>query len=361
MPNEPQRIVFVMPAEGPPPPEAKGVIPQRVERFDAALSALAGDSSIVAVATHSSPAVSDVRALRTRFPGVALLAAGAVPLEFDEARAIEQRLAVGPAADLVRDGGFDEDVTRPYDELLELLGDGAELLRLTAAAERDPAASLKVLQLFNWAFFGVSRRFLSLPQAFALLGVEPLRSVVLTARTFALYEAKAGRGYSLDHVLSFSARLARLARRFGGPHGHGSEAFAAALLLDIGKLIIALARPTESDRILRASFELGTPARTLEQEELGTTHAEVGARLLSMAGVPAPIVDAVALHHVPRQAVRTRKLTALVHAADAIASITVCGDDPSVLDHEAIQQAGLASELASWRAAAEQADEHSTH
>jgi HD-like signal output (HDOD) protein len=361
MTTEPQHIVFVLPAEGPAPAPTEGVVPRRVERFDAALAALAGDASIVAVATHASPAVAEVRALRSRFPGVALLPASAVPRELDEARALEQRLATGPAAEIVGEGGFDDEVSRPYDELLELLGDGAELPRLTAAADRDPAASLKVLQLFNWAFFGVSRRFMSLPQAFTLLGVEPLRSVVLTARTFALYERRAGRGYSLDHALSFSSRLARLARRFGAPHGQGSEAFAAALLLDLGKLVIALARPAESDRILRASFELGTPARTLEQAELGTTHAEVGARLLSLAGVPAPIIDAVALHHAPREAVRSRKLTALVHAADALASITICGDDASVLDRDAVEHAGLGSELAGWRAAAEQEDEHAAH
>jgi HD-like signal output (HDOD) protein len=361
MSTELQHVVYVLPSDSPAPPRAEGIAPLRVDRFDAALEALARDAAIVAVATHTSPAVAEVRALRSRFPGVALLPASAVSLELDEARALEQRLAVGPAAELVRDGGVDDEVTRPYDVLLELLGDGAEQPLLTAAVEQDPAASLKVLQLFNWAFFGVSRRFLSLPQAFTLLGVEPLRSVVLTARTFALYEAKAGRGWSLDHVLSYAARLARLARRFGAPHGQGSEAFAAALLLDVGKLVIALARPAESDRILGASFELGTPARTLEQEALGTTHAEVGARLLSLAGVPSPIVDAVALHHTPGEARRTRKLTALVHAADVLASSTICGEGLGGLDRDALEQAGLASELPAWHVAAEQAEDHAAH
>ena len=59
----------------------------------------------------------------------------------------------------------------------------------------------------------------------------------------------------------------------------------------------------------------------LELEHLGCTHAQVGAYLMSVWGLPVPLVHAVVFHHCPGETGETQfsSLTA-VHAADAIVS-----------------------------------------
>jgi HD-like signal output (HDOD) protein len=58
-----------------------------------------------------------------------------------------------------------------------------------------------------------------------------------------------------------------------------------------------------------------------EKEKFGCTHADLGAYLMSIWGLPHPLISAVAYHDRPSQSVEKRfsSLTA-VHAADAIIS-----------------------------------------
>jgi HD-like signal output (HDOD) protein len=69
----------------------------------------------------------------------------------------------------------------------------------------------------------------------------------------------------------------------------------------------------------------------LELEQLGCTHAQVGAYLVSIWGLPAPLVHGIAFHHNPLDTEENHfsSLTA-VHAADAIAS----QNDPSPLNRD---------------------------
>jgi len=57
----------------------------------------------------------------------------------------------------------------------------------------------------------------------------------------------------------------------------------------------------------------------LEAEILGVTHAEVGAYLLSLWGLPYPIVEAVAYHHNPAAAIeRTFDIPSAVSVSEAL-------------------------------------------
>ena len=62
------------------------------------------------------------------------------------------------------------------------------------------------------------------------------------------------------------------------------------------------------------------PLPDAEKQVLGCTHAEVGAYLLGIWGLPHPIVESVAYHHRPAESIGDgfSALTA-VHAADALA------------------------------------------
>ena len=92
---------------------------------------------------------------------------------------------------------------------------------------------------------------------------------------------------------------------------------------------------------------------------LGTGHAEIGAYLLGAWGLSFPIVEAVAFHHDPgRLAQGDCRVVAAVHVADALVDRGCTerapgrppGDDAP--DLAFLERAGLATELARWRAIA---------
>jgi HD-like signal output (HDOD) protein len=56
-----------------------------------------------------------------------------------------------------------------------------------------------------------------------------------------------------------------------------------------------------------------------EREIFGVTHAEVGAYLLGLWGIPFPIVEAVAFHHRPNEvAPESRPLVTAIHIASGL-------------------------------------------
>jgi HD-like signal output (HDOD) protein len=89
---------------------------------------------------------------------------------------------------------------------------------------------------------------------------------------------------------------------------------------------------------------------TLVQAELkvwGTTHAEVGAYLLGLWGLPYPVVEAVANCHAPdRHTGPALDVGATVYIASAFAEAAMIGDVASVmLDEALLARTGLAGSL----------------
>ena len=61
------------------------------------------------------------------------------------------------------------------------------------------------------------------------------------------------------------------------------------------------------------------PRHECETSIFGACHAKIGAYLLNLWGLPAPVVDAIAFHHNPRPAPRGFSLGGLTHVADILA------------------------------------------
>ncbi|MFO0746956.1 MAG: response regulator [Myxococcota bacterium] len=168
---------------------------------------------------------------------------------------------------------------------------------IAAIAERDPAMCAKVLQLANSAFFGRARHLTSTAQAVSFLGVEVLRGLALSAGIFAsAIELSDIGGFSLEDAQVHALQTALLARELA-PRELREEAFTAGLVHDIGKVVLAMGAPSRLEAALTRARQGNTFLHEAEMELFGTTHAEVGAYLLGMWGLPCSIVEAVAFHH----------------------------------------------------------------
>jgi len=212
---------------------------------------------------------------------------------------------------------------------------------------RDPALAAKVLQLVNCAYFGSGQKTASIQAAVSRLGTECLRYIALTASVFST-QATGTASKAVEAEQQHSMRTANLARALADP-AIRDEAFASALLHDVGRIAFALARSAELAELDRR-VKLGEDPTAVELELLGLTHSDVGARLLAIWGLPSSIVDAVQFHHAPGSAPAARhRLAGIVHVADAVADAGRAGPQ---LDTASLEQAGCAHLVVGWLAAA---------
>jgi HD-like signal output (HDOD) protein len=224
-----------------------------------------------------------------------------------------------------------------------------------AIVERDPAMSVKVLQLVNSAYFGLPQRVTSAQQAVARLGVELLKALALSVHAFGTMPAPPVKGFSLEQLQQHSLLTARLGRQLvGGDAKRAGEVFSAAVVHDIGKLILAVGMPERFAEVLREYAATTRPLHVLESELLQVTHAEVGGYLLGFWGLPLSIVEAVAFHHAPSQVADGDLGTlAAVHVADALLeeqqNERIDPQREGKLDTAFVERAGLTAKLEEWR------------
>jgi putative nucleotidyltransferase with HDIG domain len=224
-----------------------------------------------------------------------------------------------------------------------------------ALVESDIAMCAKVLQLVNSSFFGLGRRISSAREAVVYLGIAPLRALVLSAGAFrAFAPARPLEGFSVDALQTHSALVARVAAELLPHPDQAADAFTAGLLHDVGKLVLAAHRPDELASLLGAARESGRPLHAIERERAGVTHAEIGAYLLTLWGLPQPIVEAVAHHHAPtRLGVVTLGPLAAVHIANLLVAEQQrhdSGAGPSqTLDQDYLVALGVADRLHAWK------------
>jgi putative nucleotidyltransferase with HDIG domain len=205
----------------------------------------------------------------------------------------------------------------------ELRSDDASPQKVGALVARDAGMSAKILQLVNSPFFGLRMRVAEPAHAVQLLGLETIRALVLSTHVFEQLDLRTVTRFRIGkvwrHSLSAAAFARIVAREQGVSAEAAAEAFTAALLHDIGKLVLAGSLPDDYGVVIDQADADHVATWIVEREMLEATHADIGAYLLGLWGLPDPIVEAVAWHHRPSGcgAPAASSLTA-VHAADVI-------------------------------------------
>jgi HD-like signal output (HDOD) protein/ActR/RegA family two-component response regulator len=241
-----------------------------------------------------------------------------------------------------------------YIELTEMLGRTETTTEQVAALlEHDIAMAAKVLQLANSAYFGPRKAVSSLLDAVALLGHDTLRALVVSVEAFQKLEVPASiPGFSLDALQHRSLLVGRLAYKLSEGTPGADDAFAAGLLLDVGLLVLAMNEPGGLEEDLLAAEREGRPMHEIELSRHGITHAEVGAHLLALWGLPHTIVEAVAHHHRPlRSPAPCFDAIATVHIADALVADMEPGGPSGLsrIDRDYLDRIGVAGRINEWQ------------
>jgi len=178
----------------------------------------------------------------------------------------------------------------------------------------DQVLSAKVLRLVNSAFYGFSGRVSTVSNALILLGVNVVKSLAISSSIFEIMEKNVVGLW--EHSMGVAVAANVMAKRLKLPEPE--ETSTAALLHDIGKVIIKIKLQEDFDHLTTLISNKGLMMIEAERELLETDHAEIGEWLAQTWLLPEKLIEPIACHHNVEKSVVHQSKTAVVHVADVL-------------------------------------------
>lgn len=196
--------------------------------------------------------------------------------------------------------------------------------RIADLIAQDVTMTAKILQLVNSAFFSLPQKIVNPHQAAVLLGIDILKGLILHVHIFSSFQLDPRiKNFSIQSLAKHSILVGKLAREIvlaeTNIRDMEENALIAGLLHDIGKLVL-LQDPERFNQVIAHSQERNCDHYHAEYEIMGASHAEIGAYLLDLWGIPEPVVHAIAFHHNPNKSMdKNFSVLTAVHVANALA------------------------------------------
>ena len=246
-----------------------------------------------------------------------------------------------------------------YEKLNHLLGsEQSSTDQISHIVSQDPALVATILKLVNSASFGLRRQISNIKDAVTLLGIRHLRALALSGHLTHKYPQNGSWSlFSFEQMNLRSLLVARLAHQLCVEQKASKivqdQAFLAALLHNIGHLILASRDPDQYQSVMKYATEQQISICCAEKQLLGIYHGEAAAYLLNQWNLPNPIVEVALLHHTPQLSADTEfsPLTA-VHIADAVIPTTsnaMNTDLSNRLSKSYLQRLGIDKRIKDWK------------
>ena len=167
--------------------------------------------------------------------------------------------------------------------------------------EADPGLTGQVLRFVNSSYFGFSREISSVKLGITLVGVRTIKNFALWSAVFSLMPNPKCGPFDLKSLWQDSLRRGLFARAMGKLLGlrEAEEAFAAALLQDMGIPLLAKELPEDYTQLLQERDSGRHRLSDLERERFGWDHAEAAAILARKWNLPAEFIAMVESHTRP--------------------------------------------------------------
>lgn len=166
---------------------------------------------------------------------------------------------------------------------------------------KDMSLSSKILKLSNSAFYSFPQQIGSINQAVSILGINAVRSLVLS---FSFLNMKEGKRKSRFDFVKFWKRslatavaskliLDRVA------DADTEEIFISGLLQNLGELIFARTFPEKYDEVLAQTEDGSRETVEVEKEIFGSDHSYIGYEVAKNWGFPPSLLQPIRFHHSP--------------------------------------------------------------
>jgi len=185
----------------------------------------------------------------------------------------------------------------------------ATLTDIAGLIAQDMALSAKILRVANSSFYSFPQQIASINQAVSILGMNAVRSLVLSFSFLAMGNKKRQTLFDFERFWERSLVEAVGARLILDQVANSDpeEAFTCGLLQNIGQLIYAVTLPAQYDDVLQKARIINDAGNVtsvhdeerLEQEALGISHAELGYEIAKSWGFPENLLFPIKFHHQP--------------------------------------------------------------
>jgi diguanylate cyclase (GGDEF)-like protein len=178
-----------------------------------------------------------------------------------------------------------------------------DISELAKVISKDSALSSKILRTVNSSYYGRSKHVGTISQALVILGLQAVKTLVLGFSLVTNLSGQKTTGFNHLEYWKRSIYAANAARTLANRLGivQQEEAFLAAVLQDIGMLVLDRVMPAEYGKIhLAVKTHAALPAA--EREILGADHAEVGGMMAETWKLPEVLQTPIERHHAPERA-----------------------------------------------------------
>jgi len=210
-------------------------------------------------------------------------------------------------------------------QLLDLTRDeNVRLQEIARLVQHDPALTAKILRTVNSPYYGLSKPCPTILRAITYLGLDTVKSLVLSFSLVDLTKQWED-GFDLVDFWRRALYSAAVVRRITTLSGacDPDEAFAAALMQDIGMIALHAAAPTPYRFILAQTARDHHRLPAVERNAFGIDHAEVGAALGRRWRLPPEMVAAIRHHHDLQQTQHIELVCAVALAYEITAAVTL--------------------------------------
>jgi len=180
--------------------------------------------------------------------------------------------------------------------------------------ERDQVLTSKLLKMVNSSFYGFPQRISTVANAIVLLGINVIKTLIVTSSIFEMMQSSDVGLW--EHSLGCATIASLIAKKKGLKNPE--EVSTAALLHDLGKVVVRAELPSEYDALLAMVEQKGISMREAEEELLGVSHSEIGGWLVHQWNLPDRLVLPITWHHRPEEAPDYRDVTAILHFSDIL-------------------------------------------
>ncbi len=184
----------------------------------------------------------------------------------------------------------------------------------------DSSLSARLLKLVNSSFYGFPRKIGKISEAVLLVGSHQVRDLALVTTVMDVFKGIPKDLITTEefwlHSLAVGTGSKLIAETMG--ESELERYFVLGVMHDIGRLILFTTAPDVSRKMLRRAIAEQQTLNTIEKDELGFSHVDVGKKLIEMWRLPGNLQEVVEFHHKPEWAVHYPIETATVHTADVL-------------------------------------------
>jgi len=211
------------------------------------------------------------------------------------------------------------------------------IAQFASVIERDVKLATDILRISNSVAYSPSVPIRSLKQAVIRLGLDGCQNLILTASIASLMKRISQEQEQISTVLwqhSYDTGLLATYLNSTFRFGFKGEEFAAGLIHDFGRILLAIADPEHFHQADPLDFNETAELLQREEQAIGTNHCRFGAWYGDGQNLPSPFPEVMLFHHQPESAKNHQHLTALIAVADHMSNHlqrfkTSAGYDPN--------------------------------